>query len=96
MKQLVHIGTVIEKEYGSHSSFCLKFLLCDITAFNYRGTAIFRWECPPPNWKVGCSIHGHRMNRRSAPWLRALTSTSRTRIKFQSSACRQTLPPQSN
>ena len=32
-------------------------------------------ECPPPNRKVGCSIHDHWVNRRSTPWARAFTST---------------------
>ena len=26
-----------------------------------------QWYCPPPKWKVGCSIHGHWVDRRSAP-----------------------------
>ena len=33
-------------------------------------------KCPPLNWKVGCSIHGHWVNCRSAPWARAFTSTT--------------------
>ena len=31
-------------------------------------------ECPLPNWKVGCSIHGHWVIRRT--WARAFTSTA--------------------
>jgi len=27
---------------------------------------------PPLNWSVGCSVHGHRVNRRNVPWARAL------------------------
>ena len=28
------------------------------------------------HWKVGCSIHGHWVNRRSALWARAITSSA--------------------
>ena len=40
---------------------------------------IIRWKhwggkCPPLNWKIGCSIHGHLMKCRSAPWVRAFTA----------------------
>jgi len=31
--------------------------------------------CPPLNWKIGCWIHGHWVNCRSAPCARAFTST---------------------
>jgi len=34
---------------------------------------------PPLSWKVGCSIHSHWVNCRSAPWARAFTSTAPAR-----------------
>ena len=37
----------------------------------------------PLNWKVGCSFHGHRVNRRNAPWARAFTSTAPARSTVQ-------------
>jgi len=40
-------------------------------------------ECPLLNWKFVCSIYGHGVNRRNAPWARAFTSTSPARTKFQ-------------
>ena len=46
----------------------------------------------PLNWKVECSIRGQWVNCRSAPWVRAFTSTAPARRKFQASACRQLLP----
>jgi len=39
-------------------------------------------ECPPLNWKVGCSIQAHWVNRHRA---RAFTSTAKS--KFQVSVC---------
>ena len=33
-------------------------------------------KCPPPNWKVGRSIHSHWVNCRGAPWARAFTSAT--------------------
>jgi len=30
-------------------------------------------KCPPLNWKLGCSIHGHWVNFRSTPWARMFT-----------------------
>jgi len=47
-------------------------------------------ECLPLNWKVGCSIHDHWVNRRSAPWATAFTSTTPTKsIKLRpASNCR--------
>jgi len=45
-------------------------------------------KCPPPNWKVGCLIHGHWGNCRRAPWARAFTSIAPAGGKFHASACR--------
>ena len=50
-------------------------------------------NCPPLNWKVGCSIHGHRVNCCSAPWARAFTATAPARSTIQSSDCRQLSSP---
>ena len=49
--------------------------------------------CPPPNWKVGCSIHNHWVNCCSAPWAIAFTSTTPARSTIQASACRQLSSP---
>ena len=46
-------------------------------------------ECPPPNWKIVWSIHGHRLTSRSAPWTRAFTATAPTKSSIQASACSQ-------
>jgi len=50
-------------------------------------------KCPPPNWKVGCSIHIHWVNCRNAPWARAFTSTAPVRSTIQVSACRHLPSP---
>ena len=50
-------------------------------------------ECPSLSWKVGCSIHSHRVNCRSAPWARAFTSTAPARSTVQAPACRQLPSP---
>jgi len=52
-------------------------------------------NCTPLNWKVECSIHSHWVNRRSAPWARAFTSTALARSTIQASACRQLPSPKS-
>jgi len=39
--------------------------------------------CPPLNWKVGCSIHGHWVNRRSAPWATSFNSSAAARREFR-------------
>jgi len=48
-------------------------------------------KCPPLNWKVGCLIHSHWVNCRSAPWARVFTSNHPARSTIQASACRQLL-----
>jgi len=53
------------------------------------GTSVV--ECPPLNWKVGCSIHGQWLTRRSAAWARAFTATAPTKSIIQAPACRQLL-----
>jgi len=41
-------------------------------------------KCPPFNWKVGCSNHGHWVNRcSSAHWARAFTSTVPKKSQFR-------------
>ena len=50
-------------------------------------------KCPPLNWKVGCSIHGHWVTCRSAPWTRMFTSTALARSTIQASACCQLPSP---
>jgi len=55
---------------------------------NFGGGNSSAAKCPPPNWKVGCSIHSHWVNCRSAPWARAFTSTAPARSTIQASACR--------
>ena len=50
-------------------------------------------KCPPSNWKVGCAIHSHWVNCRSAPWARVFTSTAPARRKIQASVCRQLPSP---
>jgi len=47
----------------------------------------------PLNWKVGCSLHSHCVNCRSAPWARAFTSNAPARRTIQASACRQLPSP---
>ena len=64
-------------------------ILKKLTSVNVGGGNSSVVKCPPPNWKVGCSIHSHWVNFRSAPWARAFTSTSPTRSTIQASACRQ-------
>ena len=50
-------------------------------------------KCPPLNWRVGCSIHGHWVNCRSAALARAFTPIAPARSTIQASACRQFPPP---
>ena len=50
-------------------------------------------KCPPPSWKVRCSIHIHWVNCRRAPWARTFPSTAPARSTIQAKACRQ-LPTQ--
>ena len=39
--------------------------------------------CPPPNWKVGRSIRGPGVARRSAPWAREFTATAPAKASFR-------------
>jgi len=48
-------------------------------------------DCPPSKRMVGCSIPGHRVNRRSAPWATAFTATTPTKSIIQAPACRRQL-----
>ena len=67
-------------------------LLREVAHFEWGGNSTV-FQCPPPNWKVGCSIRSHWVNCRSAPWARAFTSTTPARSTFQASACRQLPSP---
>ena len=46
-------------------------------------------ECPSLNWKVGCSIHDHRVTHSSAPSVRSFTTTAPAKGIIQASACHQ-------
>jgi len=49
---------------------------------------------PLLNWTGGCSILGHWVSCRNAPyWARAFTSTAPARSRFQASVCRQLPSP---
>jgi len=60
---------------------------------SYWGTNSSVVKCLPLNQKVGCSVHGHWVNCRSAPLARAFTLAASTRIKIQALACHQLLSP---
>ena len=45
---------------------------CALQFFSWDSTSSVA-KCPPLNWKVGCSIHGHWVNFRSTPCARVFT-----------------------
>jgi len=48
-------------------------------------------ECPPPTWKVGCSIH--RVTRRNVPWAKSVHPNLPGKTTIQASAYRQLPSP---
>jgi len=48
---------------------------------------------PLLDWNVGCSIHTHWVNCRSAPWARANTPTAPARSTIQASVCHRLPSP---
>jgi len=64
--------------------------------FFVRGKQYSGCKCPPLDRQVGCSIHGHWVNCRNAPWARAFTSDASVRSTFEVSTCCQLPPPKPN